>query len=341
MWVDRDQLSRAYIATFLAASILHELKEEYSNVDCYCFDVDIPQPPVQPTPQESMEGIMRALIKYLPEYTEVVASTSPGYEYKMLELAKELSPQQAQLAADLFEKYGPIFNEIGNRIMQQNALAKAASDVAVMGGPGMELVARAREAERTYDPVKEAARELILQKANELANSFSASPTGSELAEMERLSNRQSLARGVSNAPSQTETLRAATEFGNMLNQRKLALSQALQSAAAITQALTKPVDVFSVATGRPVMVNPGESRYLNPNLNPYSNTLGITGSMFNALTGLQEAAMGNTASMYGSYASAMSRRQSPFASIASGLQSLGGFLWGSEMGPLTRTLRG
>jgi len=326
----RNIISNYYISLVLGRSVMLEEKHNYNYVDMQCFSVDVPSPPQQPSASQSMGEVMQALIKYLPEYLQVIEKETPGYNQAMLDIAKQQAPQEYQTVLDLMKQYGSQYADVGNQINLQNALAQAQNESQVLSGPGMELVQQARQAEQVYDPEKEAARSAILNKAQELANSLSPNLTGSEQAEVERYINRSNLNTGTYNTPSVSNTVANATQFASALQNKKSQLSQVLGQAASTVAGLTKPVDVFSVATGRPVTANWGQNQYQSPNLNPSGAVSSYASGLFNAGTGLQESAMNNTASQYGAYVGGLTRAGSPFGNVMSGLGSLGGFLWGS-----------
>ncbi len=192
----------------------------------------------------------------------------------------------AELMTKLYAQYGPQLNEIGNQIALQNAMASAQRDTDVLAGPGQDLIRQALEAAKLYDPEFFKTRELTADRTADLLRSVN---LGSGLSETERREVEQGLARegqarGTAGAPSQTETVSNAMQYGQAGRNRELqsqsALAQAISASTQFLPASRSGVDVFQVATGKPSGANTGENKFTGVQM-PGQEAYGLAGQLF------------------------------------------------------------
>lgn len=232
-----------------------ELQKSYRSKGFWLVNGD----PPAPTTNESTDAMMAALIKNFPDLIDVQIGQVPKVEQELLRVAKDISPQFAELQLDQFEQTGPRFNEIGDRINRESALRQAAADRDVVAGPGRDLVAEARRTAEVFDPEFFATRSSAADQISKLFGSIDLNGlSGSEASEVERGLNRSTLGRGTVGVPSAIETLGAANTFGSALQAKRNALQQAIGTATQFLTPANSGVDAFQVATGRPSRPNQG-----------------------------------------------------------------------------------
>lgn len=231
-----------------------------------------------PSAGETTASQLQAYTQYLPGLMQTTASQILPYEQQLLEANKVLAPQQAQLQTDLYDQYGSELNRVGADIQKNNALSQAQSDLAVISGPGRDLVQQGIDTQKLADPEYYANRALAGQQVGNLLNSINVNGlSGSERSEMERALAQQQNQRGIAQAPSNISTLEAANTYGSALQNKRNALSSALDTANQfLTGGAKSGVDAFQVATGRASQPNPGNAQFtgINPNTGQQTSQL-------------------------------------------------------------------
>ena len=215
--------------------------------------------PPAPTTQESMDRILQAYSSNMPAMINAQIAGAQQYEPAMLDLRRQVSPGQNQLDLDLLRQFGGQFAEANQRIAGQNSLAQARNDLAVVQGPGRDLVREAMVTQRAADPEAYRARELALgqlEKLNSGLQDADGTLSGSERAEIDRSLARDNFSRGLGNTPTATSTVENAMRFGaageNRRQGRMSAIANAAQISSGAVQPLSSRVDAFQLTTGRP-----------------------------------------------------------------------------------------
>lgn len=245
--------------------------------------------PPAPTPSETTAQRMQAFIQYFPEYLGTQLEQLPALQDALINATATASPQLSQIQTDLFRQFGPELNRIGQEISAENALAQAASDAAVVSGPGRDLVQEARTTAEVFDPEYFQTRALTADKLGALLNSFSGdlSLSGAERSEVERGLNNTMSTRGTLNTPSAIETLTAANQYGSAFQGKRDALQNALNTASNFLQTARSGTDTFQVATGRPSTTNQGANQFTGAQTSPGADVFDIGDSF---LGGINEA---------------------------------------------------
>lgn len=244
------------LALVLAHTLLLEAKGPEPLMEAWALNGG---DPAAPATQESMDSVLRALTTNLPSLVAAQADAARNYEPQMMALRREISPQQNQLDLDLLNQFGGQFAAANQRIAGQNALDQARNDLAVVRGPGRDLVREAMVTQREADPEAYRARELAVDQLGRLDRSLvdpDAGLSGSERAEIDRSLARGNFARGVGATPTATSTVSNALAFGQAgearRSQRQSAIANAAQLSSAAVQPLSSRVDTFQLTTGRP-----------------------------------------------------------------------------------------
>jgi hypothetical protein len=215
--------------------------------------------PPAPTTQESMDRILQAYSSNMPAMINAQIAGAQQYEPAMLDLRRQVSPGQNQLDLDLLRQFGSQFATENQRIAGQNSLAQARNDLAVVQGPGRDLVREAMVTQRAADPEAYRARELALGQLEQLNSGLQnvdGTLSGSERAEIDRSLARDNFSRGLGNTPTATSTVENAMRFGaageNRRQGRMSAIANAAQISSGAVQPLSSRVDAFQLTTGRP-----------------------------------------------------------------------------------------
>lgn len=237
--------------------------------------------------------MLQAYIENLPGLVRTTGEQITPYGQAQLQSQQELAPQWAALQSELYDTYGGELNRIGADILKQNALAQAGSDLAVVEGPGRELVRQGLETQRIADPEFFAAREKAGAQVGNLLDSINLGGlSGSERAEMERALAQEQGMRGLSSAPSNIAALEAANQFGSALQRKRTALGEALNTASQFMQGSRTGVDAFQVATGRASMPNPGNAQFLGANQNAGQDVMAMGNNFMGEIGQNQRTAM-------------------------------------------------
>lgn len=249
------------IAIVLAHSLLLEAKGPEPIGEIWA--VNGGDPPA-PTTQESMDQILRAYTANMPAMIDAQAEAARRYEPEMMNLREQISPRQNQLDLELLQRFGPQFARVNQSIAGQNAMDQARNDLAVVTGPGRELVREAMVTQREADPEAYRARELAVEQLGRLNSSLvdpDAGLSGSERTEIDRSLARDNFSRGVGANPTATSTVANAMSFGQAgearRNSRQNAIAEAAKISSGAVQPLSSRVDTFQLTTGRPAFQGP------------------------------------------------------------------------------------
>jgi len=210
-----------------------------------------------------------------------------------LGISQATSPGYAQLMTQLFNQYGPQLNAIGNAINRQNALAQANTERQVMAGPGADLVNQAYGLSQVFDKPYYDTRATTAGRLQDLLGSINLNGglSDTERNEIAQGLARDSYARGTANAPSATETVANAMQYGQAGYQRKVQqqslLGSAISTASSFLPTAKSGVDVFQVATGRPSTTNQGAGQFTGVQ-QPDQTANNVMSGLMGNMTGLQ-----------------------------------------------------
>jgi len=204
--------------------------------------------------------------------------------------AQATSGPYAQLMTDLYKQYGPQLNAIGNQISGQNMLAQVGNERAAMQGGGNNLALAAQQLQQQLDPQFYATRAAEGGGINALL-SDTQSHLGGNLSPTELNAVQQGLARsnqiaGMSGAPSQTNVISNAMNYGAAGTARQTLaqnqLASAIQQASAFLPASQSGINGFNIATGQNQQsnVNAGNNLFTGVNTgNQGNNVQNMTGA--------------------------------------------------------------
>lgn len=247
-----------------------------------------------PPAAESMDSILKSYQNRLPEFMRAANANVLPTEEAKLTAAQATSPGWAQLQAQIFKDLGPVLSQTGSDISRQQALSQAATDAAVLEGPGRQVIERAIEAQKLADPEYYAQRSGVSDNLSKLFNSIdlSGALSGGETEAIRRGLASESNARGTTTSPSMTETVAGAQVYGGAAkarqDQAKNQLTQALSVATGALPALKSGTDVFQVATGRPSTINTGDSKFMGVNQNIGQEAFSSANNLLNNTTQLK-----------------------------------------------------
>jgi len=251
--------------------------------------------PPAPSTQESMASVLQAYIENLPQLMSVTSKNALPTEQNILDANKVLAPQQNQLALDLYKQFGDQFTQAGVETNRKEALGQAATDLAVLQGPGKALAAAQLEAQKAADPEYYKTRETA---SNTLANLFSALPdangglSGGEREEVSRSLARDNAARGNEN-PTATSTVENAMKFGAAGEARKSAnqdrISQAIQAATSFMPSAKSGIDVLNTTTGRQTIANPGQSQFAGVSKDTGASTMSMGSDLLGQTSAMRQ----------------------------------------------------
>lgn len=231
-------------------------------------------------------GQIKTIQDLLPYLTNAINAQQLPTELTNLQTSQITSPGYAQLMTDLYNNYGPQLNAIGNEIQHRNALSQAETSQDVINGPGQGLVKSAYDLSQTFDKPWFDSRDATAGRLQDLLKSIDLSGklSGSEQNEISQSLARQGVQRGTQNAPSVSDTVSNAMQFGKAGFARKQTaisnLSDAISKASAFLPSAKSGVDVFQVATGRSSMPNPGNSLFPGISSPSNNNAFGLAGSL-------------------------------------------------------------
>jgi hypothetical protein len=174
----------------------------------------------------------------------------------------------------LYAKYGPQLNKIGSDITQQNALAQANTQNAVLQGPGSEYLGTVNAISRLLNPEFYKTLQAGGAQSVNLLNSIdpTGALTGSERNEVGQGLARQNQLAGTLFSPSAINTVSNAMRYGAAgtakATQAQSNLSQALNSSAAFMNSGGPNAtgfnfgNIYGTASGVNAPVNPGAPNF-------------------------------------------------------------------------------
>lgn len=251
--------------------------------------------PPAPAVGESTDQMLQAFTKAFPEILRVTNEGSLPAAQAQLAATQATSPALAALQAQLYQQFGPALANTSNQINNATALNQAQSDLAVMSGPGQDLVKKSIETQKLADPEYYKARELTGANLGNLFGSIDLNGrlSGGENEALSRGLAQSNQSRGLATTPSQTATLQNAMTFGTAQKERedtaKSQLTQALSVANGTLPALKSGVDTFQVSTGRSSMPNAGDSKFLGVDSSAGQAAQGVGQNLLGQIGGLTQ----------------------------------------------------
>lgn len=246
-------------------------------------------------PGESTQEMLSAYVKAFPELLNVTNAGAVPAAQSQLAASQAVSPGLAKLQDELYAAYGPSLARTANTISNEQAMNQAGSDLAVLKGPGGELISQARAVQQQEDPEFYKTRSAVSDKLGGLFDSIDLSGklSGGEREELTRAVNRGNQSRGIAANPSQTAVVENAMTFGNAGYQRKSAaqdkLGQALSIGTGFLPASRTGVDAFQVGTGRSSGMNAGDSKFTGVDTSLGSGAQGLGTSLLGQIGGLTQ----------------------------------------------------
>ena len=202
-----------------------------------------------PSANETTDAQIKALINNFPALREVMNTQMPIDEQVTVDTQRTIAPQVAQIQTDLLNMFGPGLAEAGAAVDTAGALGRASGEAEVLAGPGRDLAAGTRELMGILDPEFMSVREGIASGFDDL--DLQTGLTGAESEQISRGLNRTAAGRGNLDLPTNTGAIEAATNFGDRLTQKKMAIAQALQGFGGILPTLRTGIDPAQLALGR------------------------------------------------------------------------------------------
>lgn len=246
----------------------------------------------QPAPNasESMNDILSAYQKNLPGLAQTTAAQVLPYERALLEAQKEIQPQYTAQQVELYKKYGPELNAIGQMMAESNARSQAANEAGILTGAGKDLVTNARALQEQVDPEFYKLRALGATKYADLLNSYDPNKlTPGTSSEIERNLNRQGNQLGLTATPTSTNTISSALTYGQGLQNQRSALSNVLAQLPNQMQSSRSGIDVMQTAVGRGSAPAQGQNQLLSYNQTPFGQPVQQMGNqLFGAASTLQ-----------------------------------------------------
>lgn len=199
---------------------------------------------------ESMDSVMDAIVKHYPTLLGTINKNIIPFEQGQLAASQAVSPGYQQLQSDLYKQFAPDLAKTASQIEDQTAKARAASDLDILSGTGQGLIKAVTSADEAANPEYYAARKAMGGKLAQLADSFDVDKlSGGERAEIERANAAK---YGTTSPNNAADVAGAAMNFGQALNAKRAAVSQALSQGLSTVNGLKSNIDVGNVALGRP-----------------------------------------------------------------------------------------
>ena len=244
---------------------------------------------------EAMKSILDAYEEKLPGLTKVVSENIFPLEQAIFESKKAISPQESDLAYQLFANNAPRFNEIGQEIIRENARSQAAGDLEILSGAGGDLVRKGASLAKEIDPQFERLRSALATSGEELLGSLDLGGelSGSERAEIDRSLARDNAAMGTFDTPTAIQTITNALNFGKAGEarkaQRQTSASQAVGAVGSITPGTRSGVDPLLAGVGRASVPNQGAGVAPGINQSVGQSGLGFGTNVLNTVAGTQQ----------------------------------------------------
>lgn len=269
------------ISVVLAHTVLLEAKALYSP-DGIVDDAVAGDPPA-PSPQESTANSMQALVASIPQYFQNIIPQLTPYAQAQAAAQTAVSPQLAQLQADIYQQTAPQLAATAQGIDQSNKVAGAQGDLATIQGPGGQAALALEDVSKQLDPEFYATRSAT---GNSIGQLLQSGLTPAEEEAVARSVAKSNVSAGWDSIPSATSTVSNAMQFGNAARTRQL---QGVEAATSFLPQSRSNFDPSQIALGRP-SINTGDSKFTGVQA-PDSAVASSTENMFNQIAGFQNNA--------------------------------------------------
>lgn len=225
---------------------------------------------------ESMAEILQAMTAYLPGTLEAVRGTYQPQAQAEFDVAREFTPQYAQLQYDTLSGPGRRLAELGREMSRDEQLASAQTELDIAQGTGRELTKEALAQQELIDPEFIKSRAAV---ADAVAKNLAAIDPNS-LTKGEEESIARGLGRVGSAVPSAAQTAFQSQAFGDALAKRRAEYNSAVQTGIASLQPMRSGLTGFEIATKRTLMPNWAQGQYTGIQT-PGVNTSNMFGSQY------------------------------------------------------------
>lgn len=209
------------------------------------------------SPQEGTGDVVQALQKQLPSFIQtILGQYGPAAEAEV-GVARQYSPQIAQIQADVLANQGKQLAKTGREISRDEALAAAETEADIAAGAGQKTTAATLGAAQMLDPEYYASRKVLGDSISKLLDF---DPTKLSKGEEEQIA--RGIGRTSTFVPSAAETAKNAVIFGDAVQKRRDAYGSAITQAANASSALRGPVSAAETTSRRTVLPNVGTAAY-------------------------------------------------------------------------------
>lgn len=264
------------------------ISNQQSNKDV--MNRDVYDTPFEGRPNTLVDAAMisRIMEDILPRIAGANRSQYVPEAQAQLAASQAVSPGYQDLMTKLYAQYGPQLSKIGSDITAQNQQADVNTSTNVLNNGGMDLL-------KMLNPEYFQQREQTSGRLSDLMNSIDLSGGLSDVErrEIEQGLSREGQSRGTSGAPSNTETISNAMQYGqagrNRVVENQNQLSKALAASTAFLPASQLGAEQFAIGTGKTSGTNPGAANFLGvkePNLNaPNAQSNSLLGNSYASAT--------------------------------------------------------
>lgn len=262
-------------------------------------------------PAESMNSVLQAYTKYLPNLIQLVAAQQPGVAQQQYNATAQTQPQYNQLNLDQARQFALPLAEVGQQVQRSNALAGGDTNLAQIQGSGGQAAQAASQLAQQINPNYYNVQNASSGKAVDLLNSINLNGlSGGEQAAVERSLAQSNSGTGNLGLDNATNTVNNAMNFGGAFNQKLGTLSNALGSAnQTATSAQNTGFNPVNIALGQPnasTMSNFGTGTFSPTNSGTQnssaSNAFGFGSSMLGGMQSGNNAAIGANAQLASAY---------------------------------------
>jgi len=236
-----------------------------------------------------------------PGYAEMLRSEQAQDLAAQLQLAQQYAQPAAEQQLGMAKAFIPQYGQLASDEAHREAMRNAGTQVAVLRGPGGELIneayAKAQEVDQPFYDQRDAAGQRLgdllasfadprtleggdMYDPSRPGGRFTGALSGGEREEIQRSLNQQRARSGGGGGPhAMTDVVANAMTFGQGVQNRRDALGRALGQATSFLPASRSGFDPFQVAMGRPSQQF-GAQQFSQPSMQ--TNTAGQSGNFLN-----------------------------------------------------------
>lgn len=164
----------------------------------------------------------------------------------------EGAPALAQSQLDIYKLLGPEYTRIASELAAQGQGAQAATDLGLLKGVGKDVTSQTLELQKLADPEFFKLRELLGGGAEKLLGSIDPSQlTEAEIANQERVNNRNNITKGTANTGSNLGAISNALTFGDRLQSKQNSFTQTLSAIGNLAPNLKSGAFNYAASTGQ------------------------------------------------------------------------------------------